>query len=342
MASSRGLSPNTCFDSKTHSSASVFFRHLQPLFMDALEDEKLLDTLITEIMRWQRALWTFQPVGHIGKLNGPKPGWNRTQPSVQQSFEVAVSLDPEGRPLPLHLSAQSITGDSQAPILWSHIEVKIDDERTLPLASLNQITGHDAVMAGILLHRKNSPCHRRTHVLQHIFGHRAGIRFGRGKILDRSMAGCAGIRSEFRWEPDPLHPNHAGRCRLRLYPGLGVSSDPVHCLEPLGSAGAHTGQDEISRCGCSPQSDGKSGHSMAKPFSWGAELESPDSGCPSRVWQWCRMVPEVAKRSARTLSSGRTHGDQVSASQSSQALPVQQGMWETWKYFLGMATMPAI
>ena len=110
------------------------------------------------------------------------------------------------------------------------------------------------------------------------------------------MAGCAGIRSEFRWEPDPLHPNHAGRCRLRLYPGLGVSSDPVHCLEPLGSAGAHTGQDEISRCGCSPQSDGKSGHSMAKPFSWGAELESPDSGCPSRVWQWCRMVPEVAKR----------------------------------------------
>ena len=65
--------------------------------MDALEDETLLDTLITEIMRWQRALWTFQPVGHIGKLNGPQ-AWMEPRSNLQskQSFEVAVSLDPKG------------------------------------------------------------------------------------------------------------------------------------------------------------------------------------------------------------------------------------------------------
>ena len=78
--------------------------------MDALEDEKLLDTLITEIMRWQRSLVDLPAGRHIGKLNGPQ-AWMEPRSNLQskQSFEVAVSLDPEGRPLPLHLSAQSIT-----------------------------------------------------------------------------------------------------------------------------------------------------------------------------------------------------------------------------------------
>ena len=138
------------------------------------------------------------------------------------------------------------------------------------------------------------------------------------------MAGCAGIRSEFRWEPDP-HPNHAGRCRLRLYPELGSP-------QTLSIVSNHS--DPWVRIPGKMRSQGVAVHPSptekwsfdGKALSWGAELESPDSGCPSLCGNGVEWSLKWQRGSlARTLSSGRTHGDQVSASQSSQALPVQPG-----------------
>ena len=108
-----------------------------------------------------------------------------------------------------------------------------------------------------------------------------------------------------RWEPDPLHPNH-GKVPVTTLSGLGVSSD-LSLSRTTRITGCPSGQDEISRCGCSPQSDGKVVIRWRLPLK--AELESPNSDA-HRVWQWCVNSPWYAKRSlARTLSSGRTHGD---------------------------------
>lgn len=333
MASSRGLSPKYLFrlrDAFGTQNPSPFFRHLQPLFMDALEDEKLLDTLITEIMRWQGALWTFQPVGHIGKLNGPQV-WMEPRSKLQskQSFEVAVSLDPKGRPLPLHLSAQSITGYPQAPILWSHIEVKIDDERTLPLASLNQIVrAHDAVLAGILPHTEK--------IL-----HAIAARMSSNTSLDiASLASDLGVeRSWIEAWLDVL--------------GYGASSVGSQTLF-IQTMQEGAGYDFIRGWG-SPQTPSiVSNHSdqqvripgKMRPqgvavhpsptekvvirwqslflgeLNWKAQIQDAHPECGNGV-EWSLKWQRGSL--ARTLSSGRTHGDQVSASQSSQALPVRPG-----------------
>ena len=52
-----------------------------------------LDGLVSEISLWQQALWKFNSVGHIGKLDGPRSWMEAVNPLVEQQ-EFRLQLTP--------------------------------------------------------------------------------------------------------------------------------------------------------------------------------------------------------------------------------------------------------
>ena len=52
-----------------------------------------VDGLVSEISRWQQALWKFSSVGHIGKVDGPKSWMEAVNPVVEQQ-EFRLKLHP--------------------------------------------------------------------------------------------------------------------------------------------------------------------------------------------------------------------------------------------------------
>ena len=53
-----------------------------------------VDGLVKEISVWQQALWKFNSVGHIGKVNGPKSWMEAVNPIVDhQEFHLKLTPD---------------------------------------------------------------------------------------------------------------------------------------------------------------------------------------------------------------------------------------------------------
>jgi hypothetical protein len=67
--------------------------------------------LARDITQWQQALWKFNSVGHIGKLNGPKAWMEQVNPlQSRQEVRLKVPASPEAKEVTLYLSA-SDAGD---------------------------------------------------------------------------------------------------------------------------------------------------------------------------------------------------------------------------------------
>ncbi len=69
--------------------------------------------IVSVITQWQRALWRFTTIGHIGKLNGPK-SWQEPVLPLTTSAELRVKL-PEGSGTTVYLSTFNIV---PANVLW--------------------------------------------------------------------------------------------------------------------------------------------------------------------------------------------------------------------------------
>ncbi len=72
-------------------------------------------SLATTIASWQRALWRFTTIGHIGKLNGPK-SWQVPVLPLTASEEIRVAL-PTSRETTLHLVAHNL-GTGPGNVIW--------------------------------------------------------------------------------------------------------------------------------------------------------------------------------------------------------------------------------
>ena len=76
--------------------------------------------LAQDIAPWQHALWKFNSIGHIGKLNGPKAWMEPVNPlQAKQEVRLKIPASPEAQEVTLYLSA-SDAGDGNAGdyVVW--------------------------------------------------------------------------------------------------------------------------------------------------------------------------------------------------------------------------------
>ncbi|MEX2169261.1 MAG: DUF1592 domain-containing protein [Pirellulales bacterium] len=94
--------------------------------------------LVATIERWQKALWRFSPVGHIGKQGGP-PAWQAPiVPLVsQQEVRMKLAKPVSGNDITLYL-ASSDAGDGNDGdfLLWENPRFIKDGQPDLPLSDV--------------------------------------------------------------------------------------------------------------------------------------------------------------------------------------------------------------
>jgi hypothetical protein len=76
--------------------------------------------LVAEIAEWQKALWKFSSVGHIGKLNGPK-GWMETVNPLASRQELKLKISPpaDAKEVALYLAASDAgDGNENDFVVW--------------------------------------------------------------------------------------------------------------------------------------------------------------------------------------------------------------------------------
>ena len=100
-------------------------------------------TLTAEVGTWQKALWKFSSIGHIGRAGGPTR-WLEPVTPIQSSQEFSMALtDPgNGKDLTIYLAAGTAgDGDDGDHVLWKKPRLRMAGQPNIPLrdvASLQQ------------------------------------------------------------------------------------------------------------------------------------------------------------------------------------------------------------
>ena len=98
IALKHGLSPRyfaTLCEALTSAAPSTLLARLQSRWKEARPED--VDAIYAEIVAWQRALWKFNPVGHIGKVGGPKTWQESVTPMVsRQDFRIPMPAPNDG------------------------------------------------------------------------------------------------------------------------------------------------------------------------------------------------------------------------------------------------------
>lgn len=76
--------------------------------------------LAGHVAEWQQALWRFNPVGHIGKLNGPKMWMEPVSPvQSRQEIRLKVPTPPDAKEISIYLLATDVgDGNEHDDVLW--------------------------------------------------------------------------------------------------------------------------------------------------------------------------------------------------------------------------------
>ena len=77
-------------------------------------------TLAEEIARWQKALWKFSSVGHIGKVDGPKAWMEPVNPlTSKQELRLKLPRATDGQSIVMYLVANDLgDGNEQDVVIW--------------------------------------------------------------------------------------------------------------------------------------------------------------------------------------------------------------------------------
>ena len=91
--------------------------------------------LVAEIEAWQKALWKFSSVGHIGKVDGPKAWMEPVTPLVaRQDFKVKFAAPNAGEDLLVYLTATDAGDGSDGDfVVWNQPVIKMPGRPDLPL-----------------------------------------------------------------------------------------------------------------------------------------------------------------------------------------------------------------
>lgn len=104
--------------------------------------------IVTEIGRWQGALWKFSSVGHIGKVGGPKAWMEPVDPVLARQevrLKLAPAADAKGDSV-FYLSATPVfAGDGnaaggKATVVWQQPRLVAPGKGDIPLADLRAVS----------------------------------------------------------------------------------------------------------------------------------------------------------------------------------------------------------
>ncbi len=100
-------------------------------------------SLTAAIADWQRALWRFTTVGHIGRAGGPTRWQEPVTPLVERrEVRYKVPASPDGSPVTLYLTARD-AGDGSAEdyAVWGQPRLVAPGRPDLPLRDVRALTG---------------------------------------------------------------------------------------------------------------------------------------------------------------------------------------------------------
>jgi hypothetical protein len=99
--------------------------------------------IATEVAHWQKALWKFNTVGHIGKLNGPKSWMEPLNPLVShQDFRIKLPTAPDNTEVTLYLVASDAgDGNEKDFVIWDRPRLVAPGAPDLSLRDARDIGG---------------------------------------------------------------------------------------------------------------------------------------------------------------------------------------------------------
>jgi mono/diheme cytochrome c family protein len=99
-----------------------------------------LPALQAEIEGWQRALFHFQSVGHIGKVGGPTAWCNASEPVVpQQEFRLTLPAAGDAASVAVHLVAVPVVGSREGRVVWHQPRLQRPGQPDLLLRDLRHV-----------------------------------------------------------------------------------------------------------------------------------------------------------------------------------------------------------
>ncbi|MBM3725769.1 MAG: DUF1592 domain-containing protein [Acidobacteria bacterium] len=101
------------------------------------------DKIIAEVAQWQNALWKFNSVGHVGKVDGPKSWMEAVTPVVaKQEFRFKLEAPKDASAIPVFLAAHD-AGDGPAGdvVVWREPRLALPGRDPVPLRILPALVG---------------------------------------------------------------------------------------------------------------------------------------------------------------------------------------------------------
>lgn len=139
LAGERSLSPKylaALWDVLNDASPSLILDGIRARWRVAQPEDAA--SLAESIRLWQKALWKFSSVGHIGKAGGPKAWMEPLSPFAEkQEFKIKLAAPTNGNSVQLFLIATD-AGDGNAGdfVLWQQPRLVMPGRPTLPLHDL--------------------------------------------------------------------------------------------------------------------------------------------------------------------------------------------------------------
>ena len=95
--------------------------------------------LVAEISSWQRALWKFSTIGHIGKRDGPK-AWQEPVAPLAASREIKLKLVPKNQDVTLYLATTDAgDGAENDAAIWKNPRLVMPGRADIPLRELRAV-----------------------------------------------------------------------------------------------------------------------------------------------------------------------------------------------------------
>jgi hypothetical protein len=121
IAAGHGLSPKylgTLWGILNSKEPSLLLDPIRARWRTAKPDDAV--ALVGDIGQWQHALWKFNSVGHIGKLNGPKAWMEPVNPlQSKQEVRLKIPVPPDAGEVTLYLSASDAgDGNEGDDVVW--------------------------------------------------------------------------------------------------------------------------------------------------------------------------------------------------------------------------------
>ena len=104
-------------------------------------DSNAVAALVSEVQGWQRAVWRFNSIGHIGKAGGPTAWMEPVNPVVaRQEFRMKLAAPTHGQDVTVYwVAGDAGDGAEHDFVLWQQPRIEFPDRPPLPLRDVRGV-----------------------------------------------------------------------------------------------------------------------------------------------------------------------------------------------------------